>query len=701
MVVLLFKDFKAFLARFESFYFNSGKKLNDLGNYHACNLAPNMTYSTGYANLPTGMAIMLGLCLNHYCTADVLNEIKFETMKFIRDIGIIDDKTAALGIVPRFEAPDVKPDKDFGYVFTIILIVVLICLSLVLPLTQLYRKFANPLPRQEAALPDRQEQSSTAITVPQAGEKAPAKNAEKIPAQWLFESFSLTTNFAKYKEIRQLNPELLIYNSIRFFSFLEVVLGHAYILSILGLSNDFTYIEQVAYKSSFWTFTYSELLAVDMFFFLGGLFLAYTQLDPKKLKSFNYFKPLSLLMSLIHRLIRIWPALFVALMIFWKLTGFMGSGPIWGSYISATKLCDSQYNGWWLRLLFVDNLTDNIMGQQCFAWGWYLSVDMQIFWVSILILAFYYHSATLAKLLAYAALLGTTIGTICFCYQKKLGVLYFFNQNINMFSDFYIKPWFRAPPYLVGIIFGIHYREYQNEKAQKTHKFLFSKISLCLKSTPWLKWMTYLVALVLINLFVWLPKQLFVHGATYWVQWLQYWWNGTFRALYCLGVGLLCLPCMVGCKDWLIQGLSSNIFTFLAKTTYTGYLIHFMILQVALYNTGQLFMYSYTTLFTLYFYALIFTMISAALLHLFVELPFGNLDSLLQGALGRLVGKKGGEHQPAKSQLVDAQQEQQKLLGSQGEKLESQVTSVGVPASQLQPAEKTPEQVDQPRLQDS
>lgn len=75
-------------------------------------------------------------------------------------------------------------------------------------------------------------------------------------------------------------------------------------------------------------------------------------------------------------------------------------------------------------------------------------------------LAFYYHSKIFSKLLIYGGIIGTTIGLIVFSYKNDYGVLYFFKSDTDMFDDFYNKPWFRAPPYFLGLLFGMYYREY-------------------------------------------------------------------------------------------------------------------------------------------------------------------------------------------------------------------------------------------------
>ena len=42
-------------------------------------------------------------------------------------------------------------------------------------------------------------------------------------------------------------------------------------------------------------------------------------------------------------------------------------------------------------------------------------------------------------------------------------------SNIPFFSKYYIKPWSRAPPYMLGLIFGILYREYNLEKNEEDY----------------------------------------------------------------------------------------------------------------------------------------------------------------------------------------------------------------------------------------
>lgn len=61
-----------------------------------------MAYSTGYIALPSGLSTVIGLCLNQYCTADVLNQLKKETMEFMVNVGLLERDKVDLSINPYF-----------------------------------------------------------------------------------------------------------------------------------------------------------------------------------------------------------------------------------------------------------------------------------------------------------------------------------------------------------------------------------------------------------------------------------------------------------------------------------------------------------------------------------------------------------------------------------------------------------------------
>lgn len=154
---------------------------------------------------------------------------------------------------------------------------------------------------------------------------------------------------------------------------------------------------------------------------------------------------------------------------------------MFGEYQESVEDCDTKYLGWVLRVLFVDNLTKNTHAGGCVLWAWYLDNDMQIFIYCLLLMAIYAHNAFYGKLSMYLSLLGATIYIIYISVYADIGVLAMFQSTKHGFEfgeNFYMKPWTRCPPFILGLIFGIHYREYYNEKKKGTSETLFSKLKL-------------------------------------------------------------------------------------------------------------------------------------------------------------------------------------------------------------------------------
>jgi len=66
----------------------------------------------------------------------------------------------------------------------------------------------------------------------------------------------------------------------------------------------------------------------------------------------------------LHRFIRIWPCYMLAFFIYWKLTPYLGSGPIWSLYRESKgfdiSLCGDSY-------YYIMTFTDNFMPKELFG----------------------------------------------------------------------------------------------------------------------------------------------------------------------------------------------------------------------------------------------------------------------------------------------------------------------------------------------
>lgn len=97
-------------------------------------------------------------------------------------------------------------------------------------------------------------------------------------------------------------------------------------------------------------------------------------------------RPLTFAFAIFHRFCRIIPAYLVAMLIYWKIIALTGSGPLWPILVDRTNECEYM----WRNVLFIENLFslwDDM--HVCFAWGWYLSNDFQLFIISLLLIFIY------------------------------------------------------------------------------------------------------------------------------------------------------------------------------------------------------------------------------------------------------------------------------------------------------------------------
>lgn len=73
----------------------------------------------------------------------------------------------------------------------------------------------------------------------------------------------------------------------------------------------------------------------------------------------------------LHRFLRLWPTYMTCLFFYWKLSVYLGSGPLWYLYIDVTGQCNQVF---WQNMLLIDNLFPHVL-DYCYGWGWYMAND--------------------------------------------------------------------------------------------------------------------------------------------------------------------------------------------------------------------------------------------------------------------------------------------------------------------------------------
>jgi hypothetical protein len=158
-------------------------------------------------------------------------------------------------------------------------------------------------------------------------------------------------------------------------------------------------------------------------------------------------------MAIVQRLLRLWPSYIFALIVYYSVYIHMGSGPIWGQDQEVVQMCTRM----WRPIFFVDNFVQN-GERQCMNWGWYLQNDLQLFIVSIFLLYLYKIKPIALKVLIWPLIIGSIIFTFMWTFNHNIVVTTHMNdidRSGKFFTDVYIKPWARCPPYFLGLFFGI------------------------------------------------------------------------------------------------------------------------------------------------------------------------------------------------------------------------------------------------------
>jgi peptidoglycan/LPS O-acetylase OafA/YrhL len=123
------------------------------------------------------------------------------------------------------------------------------------------------------------------------------------------------------------------------------------------------------YKEASTGLIYGAFYAVDTFFWLSGLLMAFLfirELDTRNGKV-NWF------LVYFHRFWRILPLYMFILFLTWSYQRYLGNGPIWFGADTGNNPCKDY---WWSNMLFINNFVPDGKTSGCLGWSWYLANDM-------------------------------------------------------------------------------------------------------------------------------------------------------------------------------------------------------------------------------------------------------------------------------------------------------------------------------------
>ncbi|CAH0398541.1 unnamed protein product [Chilo suppressalis] len=280
--------------------------------------------------------------------------------------------------------------------------------------------------------------------------------------------FSVYTNTKRFLTFNS-NPEALeCVDGIRAISMLWVVVGHTYSMTFLGfVYNVQDILEWMRLFTSTWV--NSAPLSVDTFFLLSGILVVYSTTG--KISKSRFIRTVHLFYM--NRLLRIFPLLATVILLQASVFNYLSDGPFWMNVGAATENCRKY---WWSALLHVQNYVNPT--RVCIPQTWYLSVDMQLYIFSPLILVWLFGSRKFAWgvlcCIFLLSLVSASVYSFIYDFSAALVQPNRMFEIVNYFETYYFNTLARAPPFFVGMIYGYILHLYRGKKVRITSvsKFL-------------------------------------------------------------------------------------------------------------------------------------------------------------------------------------------------------------------------------------
>ena len=426
-------------------------------------------------------------------------------------------------------------------------------------------------------------------------------------------SFSLYKTIPAIMATHQPASAVTSINGIRVISMFWIILGHTFAWG-MGYGPGFANIQEVSetvQNRFLFQFVDTFNFSVDTLFVLSGLLLSYLSIKEIDRDQGNF----PFISFYVHRLLRLSPAYYFAVILSFKVLPHVGSGPLWLS-MDEISHCEKY---WWTNILYINNFYPTMLTSSCYLITWYLADVMQFFIISPIFLLLLYHcwkigfAIIVCIMLASIALKGTLAGILNLNANMYIGDLQLIQDNI------YTKPYCHINAYLIGVLLG----------------FVLHK-KWRVKSNLWIRICFYSFMLII------------AIGCCLVIVFGQYkTWNGHpftkaenilyfmfSRTVFSTGIALIVYTCHNGFGGVINKFLSWSFWIPLSHLNYSAYLFHPMVITV-MYSTVRFrFIYTDWLLIILFVSAVVLTYSLALIVAVTVEYPVTNIENAVHKFAG-------------------------------------------------------------------
>ena len=352
-----------------------------------------------------------------------------------------------------------------------------------------------------------------------------------------------------------------------------------------------------------------------------------TNSDMEATRGFRWVIPF-----LLHRVLRILPTYFFVLLLWWKIAVHLGEGPFWPRWATFVAQCDAHA---WTNMLFINNLVPIIQPfgetSECMYHTWYLGVDFQL----CLILAPTFVTLYLRRgwrmrviMLEILSVIGVIGASIYFSFKYNWSAHLWDGADTVAFDrGFYINPFFRSSPYIIGFITA----QLWHEKCRLCPNVGFTRaVSILLSFTSVSIMMCWTFfssgAINMRPCQIWESPR-YANCGSGWSAIHLALFNSFARPMWGIGLGVMSLLCFNGQLNFL---WSSTILTWpgwdpISKLSFCMYLLHPLVINVWVLGGDDKYRFSIINLFFAFAGIVIITFTVAISIGILVEWPMSRI----------------------------------------------------------------------------
>ncbi|KXJ74406.1 hypothetical protein RP20_CCG013730 [Aedes albopictus] len=384
--------------------------------------------------------------------------------------------------------------------------------------------------------------------------------ADKAPPSFI-NRFSAYTNLLKITatapQSQTKTESMDCVNGIRALSMIWIIINHVHDAA-LGLPTTNTVI-RTEYTNSYYGVLFHRLggKAVDIFLMLSGMLVAM-----KLLRELDRNRKLNLAELYLHRYIRITPAYAAMILFALAFVNHLGEGVLYK--LLAEDVFNACSTSWWSALLYVQNYVHH--PQMCFPHTWYLSVDMQLYFLSPLILfPLWKYGKRFVPAVVFLALLS-----IACVFSTFMVNGYRLNKSAPVGDGLWPRKTYHATHarmsvWLFGVLFGY---------------FLHRTKSRTIRLPKRARVLGWVLAAGMLVLTCYSLKQVYVGDYDRFSVVVDAFYESLHRSFWAFGVMWLIFICVNGQGGLVNEFLSWRFWQPMAKLSYTMYLLHIMIQAV-------------------------------------------------------------------------------------------------------------------------